>query len=90
MDRDDETGVVVIRYEMTDPGMTIWGLKGGFELRPVRKGTRTLVNQHFLVSAIMMNRESFIQELRRDAEAIRRKGEAKEDGWSTEGSAAPE
>jgi len=75
VDRDEESGAVAIRYVMTDPGLTLWGLKGGFDLRPLSDGRRTLVEQRFLVSAIMLNRESFLEELRRDAQAIRERAE---------------
>jgi hypothetical protein len=78
VDRDEETGAVAIRYEMTDPGITLWGLKGGFDLKPLSGGRRTLVEQSFLVSAIMMNRERFLRELRLDAQAIRERAEGGE------------
>ncbi|MHC4861649.1 MAG: SRPBCC family protein [Planctomycetota bacterium] len=77
---DRKSGDVAIRYVMTDPGVALWGLRGGFDLRPLAGGPHTLVDQHFLVSAIMMNRERFLEELRRDAEAIRDRAEsARED-----------
>ena len=62
---------VVIRYEMTDPSMALWALKGGFVLRRADGGAKTVIDQSFLLSALMVNRRQLLDDLRADAAAIR-------------------
>jgi hypothetical protein len=67
----EEDEGVRIAYEMTDPSFTLSALRGSFELRRAAGGTKTLVDQRTLVSALVMNRRQFLEELRADAAAIR-------------------
>jgi hypothetical protein len=62
---------VRISFVMTDPSFTLSALRGSFELTSVAGGAKTLVDQRTVVSALMMNRRRFLEELREDAAAIR-------------------
>jgi hypothetical protein len=62
---------VVIRTEMTDPSFALWALRGGFLLKPVEGGRRTLIDMQFLVSALAINRQRLLRDLHADAAAIR-------------------
>lgn len=73
---EDEGETWTLTFRMTDSSMTLRALEGSFSLRSVDGGKKTLVEQTFLVSAIVMNRESLLEELRTDAEAIRAHAEA--------------
>jgi len=66
-----------LTYEMTDSSMALWGLNGGFSLRAVDGGRKTLVRQEFLLSAIMMDRRRLLEDLRLDAAAIRARAETR-------------
>ncbi len=64
-----EETVARIRYEMSDPSLALWALRGGFDLTPLSPG-RTLIRQEFLVSALVMDRAKLLASLREDAKAI--------------------
>jgi hypothetical protein len=58
-----------ILYEMTDPSLALWALRGGFDLKE-HSAHRTVVRQEFLVSALVMDRARLLASLREDAKAI--------------------
>jgi hypothetical protein len=70
-----EDGRFKLTYEMTDPSFALWALNGAFALRPVEGGTKTWVEQEFLVSALVANKQSLLAELKTDAEAIKARAE---------------
>jgi len=91
---EEEDDAWKLTYQMTSPSLALWALNGSFTLVPQRGGTKTFVRQEFLVSAIIMNHEQLLRELRVDAASIRDRAEAlagketqPENGWNTEGSA---
>lgn len=67
----EEDGAVVVAYRMTNPSFALWALEGKFGLRSVEGGARTLIDQQILVSALVVNRQQLLSELRADCEAIR-------------------
>lgn len=73
----EEDGVTVITYAMTDSSFALWALDGGFRLTPVGNGDVVLIDQQFLVSALVTNRQALLQELETDARAIIEHLEAK-------------
>jgi hypothetical protein len=73
---EEEGESVDIRYEMVDPSIALRALKGGFLLRSIRDGEYTFVQQEFLVSALIMDRQAMLAELEADADAIRARVES--------------
>jgi hypothetical protein len=67
----EEEGAWHLAFEMGDSSLTLWTLKGSFELRSVDGGSETLVVQRFFVSAIRIDRDELLDDLRRDAGEIR-------------------
>jgi hypothetical protein len=60
-----------LTFKMTSPGFALWSLDGGFTLVRQDGGRKTFVRQEFLVSAIMINHEELLRDLKIDAGAIR-------------------
>jgi hypothetical protein len=70
---------VSIGYEMTSPSLALWLLQGGFLLTAIDPD-HTLIRQHFLVSALVMDQAKLLADLRQDAKAIADHLEAKAAG----------
>jgi hypothetical protein len=60
-----------LTFKMTSPGFALWSLDGGFALTRQAGGRKTFVRQEFLVSAIVINHEELLRDLKIDAAAIR-------------------
>ena len=68
---DEDTGMIVISYETTEPTLTIRALAGSFTIQPLQDGRRCLVTQEFVVAALIMDKDRLLDELKTDALAIR-------------------